>query len=111
MDTALSEQELEGGEGSLPSWALTSLFPLLIIISCTEATSWGEQSHQLPELNRGALSFCSPPHDTALLVVAVQTHPPFICKLGNISYFEAQIHVPPPPQNRHLVRMSFQTVS
>lgn len=30
----------------------------------------------------------------------MQTHPAFICKLGNISYFEAQINVPT-PQKRH----------
>ena len=83
---------------SRPSY--TFPLPLFIVISHTEATSRGEQSRQLPELNRGALSFCSSPHNTALLAVAMQTHPAFICKLGNISYFEVQINVPT-PQKRH----------
>ena len=88
------------GRRKITSSALTFPLPLFIVISHTEATSRGEQSRQLPELNRGALSFCSSPHNTALLAVAMQTHPAFICKLGNISYFEVQINVPT-PQKRH----------
>lgn len=41
----------------ITSWTFTFPFPLFIVISYTEATSQKEQSHLLPELNGGALSF------------------------------------------------------
>lgn len=45
------------GRRKISSLALTFPFPLPIVISYTEAASWGERSHQLPELNQRALSF------------------------------------------------------
>lgn len=54
---ALCKAGTWGRKGSLPHFSIS----LLTVISCTEAASRGEQSHQLPELN-GQLCLFVPLH-------------------------------------------------
>lgn len=92
------------GRRKITSSALTLPLPLLIVISYRETTSRGEQSLSVSRNEgggRGGLCLSVPLHIILLSWRShMQTHPAFICKLGNISYFEAQINAPT-PQKRH----------